>query len=115
MQIISRFLIMSMASPPDKGDGIPQIIKTNPPNCDIAWTWEGRVEKEKMNLGSQVKAFFCSVEKKIHIARSIINLPHFNLREKENVIRGLNSLTIWCDISESPVLAASKHIIDQGI
>ena len=101
--------------PPDIGQGIESIIKSTPPNTDLAWTWEGRVPKDKINNRLKVASLYCSSEKQIHIMRGISALPSLALKEKETAIKWVKSATTWCDIAKSPVSIASEDLISRGI
>lgn len=101
--------------PPDIHHGIESIIKTTPPNTDLAWTWEGRVAKDKAASKLKVAGLYCSEEKQIHIMRGISDLDSLILKEKETALRWVKSSTIWCEITESPVSKASQDIISKGL
>lgn len=104
-----------MGSPPDLGTGIEEIIKENPPNIDIAWTWEGRVPRSKIKSKTKLIRFYCSNDKLIHMIRSISSFLFLTLKEKEILIKWLKTSTIVCKLPKSATSTATDDLIKRGL
>jgi hypothetical protein len=87
--------------------GIERVVKTAP-NCDVAWTWEGRISKPVMPNKCKVKTFLCTYEKRNHLVRSVANLNALSQAEKLTVISWIKNNCITCPINESPVIIATN-------
>ncbi|MFC1724265.1 hypothetical protein ACFL4T_01470 [candidate division KSB1 bacterium] len=99
--------------PPDINNGVVEIDEEN--NDSIAWTWEGRIEKELFSANSEVTDFFCSDEKFYHLEEDIKALPILRLDEKEKLTEWLiNYSTVSYAFDKGPTQLACEKSISIG-
>lgn len=96
--------------PPDRGDGVKEVIKATPPNYDRAWTWEGRIPRDKLKGKAKPFRYYCSNWGLVNIKRSIEEFKFLNLREKILIKKWLKKSTVECEIPNNPISKANEYL-----
>lgn len=97
--------------PPDISNGCVEIIKTKN-NQENAWTWEGRIDKKRIDEDRlEVTKFYCSLDKLELLNLEVNRMPNLNLDQKVKIKKYLKTKSVPCNFPESPIYRATKDLL----